>query len=93
VSLDVYSDDSTQIARGGFAERRGTRSRIYFDYLIGEAGRGYRHLREVEELRLTPPFRLRRLLSEAGVTATWVPPGEKGRAPRGWLVGVAPEGR
>jgi len=93
MSLDVYQDETTKIVRGGFSERQGTRSRIVFDYLIVEVGRGYRHLHEVEELRLTPPLRLRRLLSEAGLSATWVPPHANGRDTRGWLVGVASGGR
>jgi len=91
VSLDVYQDATTKIARGGFSERRGAISRITFDYLIGEAGRGFRHVHEVEELRLTPPGRLRQLLRTAGLRARWVRP--HGRDSRGWLVGVAPTER
>ncbi|MCI4373619.1 MAG: class I SAM-dependent methyltransferase [Thermoplasmata archaeon] len=93
VSLDRYEDETTKIARGGFSERRGAISRITFDYLIGEVGRGFRHIREVEELRLTPPLRLRRLLADAGLITTWLPPGSRTRESRGWLVGVASEGR
>jgi ubiquinone/menaquinone biosynthesis C-methylase UbiE len=93
VSLDVYEDESTKIARGSFSTRRGTLSRISFDYLIGEAGLGYRHVHEVEELRLTPPTRLRQLLAETGLKATWLAPPPKNRFARGWLVGVAPEKR
>jgi len=91
VSLDVYQDAATKIARAGFSDRRGAISRITFDYLIGEAGRGFRHVHEVEELRLTPPRRLRRLLRDAGLAATWVAP--RGPDSRGWLVGVAPAER
>ncbi|MGA8664469.1 MAG: class I SAM-dependent methyltransferase [Thermoplasmata archaeon] len=90
VSLDVYQDDGTKIVRGGFAERRGAISRIVFDYLIGEEGSGFRHVREVEELRLVPYPRLRRLLEDAGLRATWVRPQKATRAARGVLVGVAP---
>jgi len=90
VSLDVYQDDSTKIVRSGFSERRGSTSRIVFDYLIGETGRGFRHVHEVEELRLVPYPRLCRLLGDAGLTAKWVRPPKATLDARGVLVGVAP---
>ncbi|MCI4343442.1 MAG: class I SAM-dependent methyltransferase [Thermoplasmata archaeon] len=93
VSLDVYEDESTKIARAGFSEREGPLSRITFDFLIGESGRGFRHLREVEELRLTSAARLRQLLGATGLVTTWVPPRPRIRGDRGWLVGVAAKGR
>lgn len=93
VSLDVYEEDATKIARGGYSERRGMVSRISFDYLLGEAGRGFRHVHEVEELRLTPPKRLRQLLAGSGLRAIWVPPRRATPGDRGWLVGVAPAER
>jgi SAM-dependent methyltransferase len=95
VSLDVYDEegDSIRIARGGFSERRGVYARITFDYLIGETGRGFRHLRDVEELRLTSPVRLRTLLGETGLRTHWVAPRTRVRGDRGWLVGVAPTER
>jgi SAM-dependent methyltransferase len=93
VSLDIYQDESTKIVRGGFGARRGEFSRITFDYLIGETGRGFRHVREVEVLRMTPPARLRQLLATTGLRTTWVPPAKRTRAARGWLIGVAPPKR
>jgi SAM-dependent methyltransferase len=90
ISLDVYEDATTKVVRAGFAERRGEFSRISFVYLLGESGRGYRHVHEVEEIRLTAPKRLRQLLTETGLTTTWVPPRPRVRADRGWLIGVAP---
>jgi SAM-dependent methyltransferase len=90
LALTVYEDPTTKIVRASRVVRNGNRSRIEFDYLIGEAGRGFRHLREVEELRLTPHARLRQLLAGAGVRATWVPPSPREPGGRGWLVGVAP---
>jgi len=91
LSLDIYQDATTQIVRASSSRRRGRMSLITFDYLIGEHGRPFRHLREVEALRMTPPLRLRRLLAGAGLAATWLPP--RGRESRGWLVGVAPDQR
>ncbi|MGP8071568.1 MAG: class I SAM-dependent methyltransferase [Thermoplasmata archaeon] len=85
VSLDVYQDATTKIVRAGTARRRGTTSRIVFDYLLGEEGRGFRHVREVEDLRLVPYRRLRRLLAETGLSVRWVGPDPKSR---GVLVGV-----
>jgi ubiquinone/menaquinone biosynthesis C-methylase UbiE len=93
VSLDTYEDASTKIARAGFSERRGEISRITFDYLIGEAIRGFRRIHEVEELRLTSPARLRRLLARSGLRTRWVPPDRRLPGDRGWLVGVAPTER
>ncbi len=93
MSVDLYEDATTRIVRAGYSEREGMRSRIVFDYLIGEAGQGFRHIHEVEELRLTTPGRLRQWLSDAGLRAIWIPPRAHEAGSRGWLVGVAPEGR
>jgi dTDP-3-amino-3,4,6-trideoxy-alpha-D-glucopyranose N,N-dimethyltransferase len=93
VSLDVYEDETTKIVRGGFSRRRGAYSSIEFDYLIGESGHGFRHVREVETLRLVSHPRLRQLLSSAGLEATWVLPKKASRSARGWLIGVSPGGR
>jgi SAM-dependent methyltransferase len=93
LTIDVYEDDKTHLVRTSEVSRRGSLSRITFDYLIGEVGRGVQHVREVEVLRLTPPRRLRRLLEEAGLEATWIPPRRGVRGDRGWLVGVAPTER
>ena len=93
ITLTVYEDATTKIVRAARSARTGLRSRLTFDYLIGEAGRGFRHVREVEELRLTPPRRLRQLLGGAGLRTSWVPPRPRTRMDRGWLVGVAPERR
>jgi SAM-dependent methyltransferase len=90
VSLDVFTDERTKVARGGAASRRGAFSRISFDYLIGEEGRGFRHFREVEELRLTEPTRLRQLLEAAGLRTSWVRARAGVRGDRGCWVGVAP---
>ncbi|MCI4364668.1 MAG: methyltransferase domain-containing protein [Thermoplasmata archaeon] len=93
VSVDLYEDATTKILRAGYGTRRGVNSQIHFDYLIGEEGRGFRHVREVEELRLTEPARLKQLLGATGLKATWLPPRRRGSIDRGWLVGVAPEER
>jgi SAM-dependent methyltransferase len=93
ITLDVYQDETTKIVRAASSEREGNRSRLVFDYLIGEVGRGFRHVREVEELRLTRPARLRRLLSEVGLATAWVAPKAGERGSRGWLIGVAPDER
>ncbi len=93
VGLDVYEDETTRIVRASFSERRGAFALLHFDYLIGEAGRGFRHVAETEELRLVPYARLRRLAARAGFEVHWVPPRPGVRRERGWLVGVAPGGR
>lgn len=90
VALDVYQNETTKIVRGGFSARRGAFARIHFDYLIGEAGHGFRHVHEVEELRMVPYGRLRRLAVQAGLKVHWVPPRRTVRGERGWLVAVAP---
>jgi ubiquinone/menaquinone biosynthesis C-methylase UbiE len=93
ISLDTYRDGTTTIVRAGSSARRGRQSTITFDYLLGVEGRGYRHVREVEHLRLTPRGRVRALLVEAGLTPTWVPPRASSRNDRGCWVGVAPDER
>jgi SAM-dependent methyltransferase len=93
LSVDHYHDASTTIVRAGYSARRGPRSTITFDYLIGEVGHGFRHVREVEQLRLTPRGRLRTLLAEAGLAPTWVPPRPSTPRDRGCWVGVAPDER
>jgi ubiquinone/menaquinone biosynthesis C-methylase UbiE len=93
VRLDVYQDESTKIVRAAFAKRRGPTAQLVFDYLIGERGRGVRHVREVEELRLVPYSRLARLMERAGASASWVRPQRGVRGSRGVLVGVAPVDR
>jgi SAM-dependent methyltransferase len=90
IALDVYQDSTTKIVRASASRRRGARSEIVFDYLIGEVGRGFRHVREVETLRLMPHRRLLQLLRATGVASHWIPPRTHRRSDRGWLVGVAP---
>jgi ubiquinone/menaquinone biosynthesis C-methylase UbiE len=93
IALDVYQDASTKVVRAGASRRHGAVSRIVFDYLIGEERRGFRHVREVEELRLVPYARLQELLRKAGLRTSWVGPPPGVRAARGLLVGMAPGGR
>jgi SAM-dependent methyltransferase len=93
VSVDVYEDETTKIVRVGASERRGEFARILFYYLIGEEGRGVRYVHEAEDLRLVPYPRLRQLMTDAGLRATWVPPAKVGRHARGWLIGVSPRER
>jgi len=88
VSLDVYQDATTKIVRAGSSRRRGAISQIVFDYLIGEEGRGFRHVHEVEELRLVPYPRLGRMLADAGLSVHWVDPVPHSQGSRGVLVGV-----
>lgn len=93
IALDVYQDETTKIVRAGYSARRGPFARIVFDYLIGESGHGFRHVQEVEELRMVPYDRLKQLLARAGLRPRWVRPRKGSRAERGWLIGVAPEER
>jgi SAM-dependent methyltransferase len=88
LSLDTATDGRWTIARASRSERRGDLSYIHFEYLLLEAGRPIRHVRETEVCRLTPPARLRALLERAGFRARWVRTRARPFGGRGLLVGV-----
>ncbi len=89
-AVDVYQDDLVKIVRASSTRRQGDLSLLTFDYLIADGPGPFRHVREVETLRLTAPRRLAELLGDAGLRTIWRPPSRGVGRHRGWLIGVAP---
>ncbi|HTW54847.1 MAG TPA: class I SAM-dependent methyltransferase [Thermoplasmata archaeon] len=93
VSLNVSRTADGFVVRAGQGRRRGRRSMIDFDYLIGIEGAGVRHRHETETLRLSRPAELVVSARRAGLAARVVA-GERGRpGARGWIVARAPPER
>ncbi|MGI0129370.1 MAG: class I SAM-dependent DNA methyltransferase [Thermoplasmata archaeon] len=73
------------IARMAFSSRRGGRSMIRYHYLVGEPGRGVRHLEETDVGLLVPRKRLVGLMKSAGLETRFVKHGLT--SGRGLLIG------
>ena len=91
VTLTLHDGGSVKVARASSVTVRGARTSVHFHYLIAEEGRGVRHLRETEVLRMTPPRRLVEIARAAGLTARMLRTGPTDE--RGLLVAVAPRER
>lgn len=89
VQLVVDPDPKEPIARMAVSARVGARSRVRYDYLIGNR-RGVRHVRETVDGLLVRRAHLLALMRAAGLRATFLP---RGLTPgRGLLVGRKPLG-
>lgn len=87
--LRTYESPAATIVRFAFASIRGNRSSIRYHYLIGERGRGIRHVEEVDVGLMLSRDRLLRLMRVAGLHARFL---ARGLNPgRGLLVGVKRE--
>jgi ubiquinone/menaquinone biosynthesis C-methylase UbiE len=75
VHLVTHSSPSVTVARMAFSSRRGRRSAVRYQYLIGETGRRVQHFEEVTLGLLVPRRRLLKLMRGAGLTARFVKPG------------------
>ncbi len=88
IALVTFQNASRAIARMSTSSRRGNRSIVRYQYLIGETGRGVEYLEESDVGLLVSPARLVELMDAAGLTSrflrTSLTPG------RGLLVGVRP---
>ena len=88
IGMNVYRDDRLRVVRMGVLRRRGSRSYLDLEYLVGIEGRGIERFRETEVLRLTPRPELFERLRAAGLAPRGVGPG-----PRALIVARAPGGR
>lgn len=88
--LMTYRSAETSLARLSYSTRRGDRSVIHSHYLVGETGRGVRHLEETDDTGgLFSRGRLVEMMRRAGLDSRFV---ERGLRPgRGLLVGVKPQ--
>lgn len=86
VHMVTHDDPRLKVVRVAFSGRRGNHTVIEYHYLIAEAGRGIRHLEEVDIGLGVSARRLVRLMEEAGLKARFVARGFT--ADRGLLVGT-----
>jgi ubiquinone/menaquinone biosynthesis C-methylase UbiE len=79
---------SGAVARMSFARRRGNRSIIHYEYLVGDPRNGVRHFAEDDVGLLVDPTRLRDLVAAAGLKPRLL---RRGLTPgRGLVLGVKP---
>ena len=90
VAVNVSRSADGFVVRAGRGRRRGRRSMIDFDYLIGTEGRGVRYYHETETLRLTRPAEFLASARRAGLAARTAPAAPGRRGARGWIVARAP---
>lgn len=88
VHLVTAREPGLQLARLAYSRRRGSRSLVEYHYLLGEAGRGVRHLHEVDRGTLVPRRRLVELMRRSGLSARFLRNGLP--TGRGLVVGVKP---
>jgi ubiquinone/menaquinone biosynthesis C-methylase UbiE len=86
VHLITHQSPTTTIVRLAYSSRRKDRSAIRYHYLIGETGRGVRHLEETDIGLLVPRSRLLEIMQEAGLKSRFLTRGLT--SGRGLLVGV-----
>jgi len=91
IHLMTYVSPTTALARLTYSRRRGRHSVLRSHYLIGEEGRGLRHLQETDASGLLLSRReLVQLMESAGLSAQYI---RRGLRPGfGLLLGVRPSG-
>ena len=65
--LMEHEDPSTKVVRLAYSDRRGNRSITRTHYLVGEVGKGMRHLEEVDVRRMVPHARLEDMIRLGGL--------------------------
>jgi hypothetical protein len=87
IHLMTYASRSTALARLTYSTRRGRHSVLRSHYLIGEEGKGSRHLEETDSTGLLiPRKKLMKMMETVGLRARFI---QRGLRPGfGLLVGV-----
>jgi SAM-dependent methyltransferase len=89
VHLMHYDDPDTKLVRLSYSTRHGSHSVIHSHYLVGERGKGIRHLEETDRTGLlVPRARYLEWMREAGLRARFLTRGL--RPGSGLLIGVKP---
>ena len=88
VHLTKWEGPSEKVVRVAYSQRRGDRSVIHYQYLVGVQGRGVRHYEETDVGLMVPRRRLLAWMEAAGLRARYLPRGLTGN--RGLLVGTKP---
>jgi len=91
IHLVTHRGPKGTIVRLAYSRRRGKHSVIRYHYLIGEPGRGIRHLEETDIGLLVPRKRLLELMAQGGLQARFLRRGLP--TGRGLLVGTKPKDR
>ena len=88
--LMQHQDPKRLLVRASSSSRRGNRSVLEIDYLVGTPGKGIRHFHEVDVGLMVPRVRLEKIAREAGLRTRFLRRGV--RPGRGLLIGVRSRG-